>query len=762
MIVHRLSTKPKHLKKLAILSGVAVLCGGLFMPLPALAAVTQPAAAPRISFTFDDGLGSALTAAAPTLQKYGISGTDYIITDCVGMATVPNTCKADRNMVYMSWSQITQLQNTYGWEIGSHTKTHPQLSTDKLTNAQLETELAGSKQALNAHGFAADSFATPYGDYDSNVLAIASKYYTNHRGFWDIDNNAWPFNDLLINDMQVQAGVTVDAVKTRIDQAIANNQWLVLTFHEIRTTASTNPQDYQYNTADLDAIAAYAKQKIDAGALKAVKIKDGLVTSTVNLLSNSGFDSGIASGWSTNTPSSVVQDTASHGSYVSGAGTGPTNSIKFTAGTVNTHLFSPMVTVDSTQTYLVKGFLNLQARTSGEVGYYIDEYDANGNWLSGQWKKSEAVAGVREENFSYKPTSASVKKASLQVYVTANSGITAYVDNFQWFPLADVATPPPSNTGVNVLPNSTFDSGIGSGWTTSSTTSFVADATSKGSPENPVNSVKMTAGPTNTYLFAPKVDADSTLTYTIKAFLRLLTLTSGEVGFYVDEYDAGGNWISGKYLTGQRSVSTGDITMNYTPSSSNVKKAGLQIILVGNSGITGYIDNVQWIVPGGNTPPPDPNPNPTPVTVLAESFASGFNGWANDSSADITVDTTGKGGNDEATHSVKMVANATKNIHLFSPKVAVSSTKTYTIASYLNVASYTSGEVAFYVDEYDAAGNWISGKYLTGVRAAGTQTVSLNYTPSSANVAKASLQVIVTSGSGITAYIDSIKWTTPA
>lgn len=760
MIVQRPHTKSKHLKNLAVLSGVAVLCSGLFMPLSAVAAVTQPAAAPRISFTFDDGLGSALTAAAPTLQKYGITGTDYIITDCVGMVTVPNTCKADRNMVYMNWSQITQLQNNFGWEIGSHTKTHPQLSTDKLTNAQLETELQSSKQTLNSHGFTANSFATPYGDYDNNVLAIASKYYTNHRGFWDVDNNVWPFNDMLINDMQVQAGVTVAQVESRIDQAIANNQWLVLTFHEVRANASTNPQDYQYNTADLDAIAAYAKQKINAGSLKAVNINDGLVNSTTNLLSNGGFDSGIASGWSTNTPSNVVLDSASNGSFAPGGTTGPTKSVKFTAGTSNIHLFSPLVAVDSTQTYMLKGFLDLKAITSGELGYYIDEYDSNGNWISGQWKKSETTANVKEENISYKPTSANVKKASLQVYVTANSGITAYVDNFQWFPLADIPTPPPSDAGSNVLPNSTFDSGIGSGWTTSSTASFVADASNNGSPENPVNSVRMTAGATNTYLFAPRVATDSTVTYTIKAFLRILTLTSGELGFYVDEYDANGNWISGKYLSGQRSTTTGDITLSYTPSSSNVKKAGLQIILVGNSGITGYIDNVQWIVPGGSTPPPDPAP--TPVTVLAESFASGFNGWTNDSSADITVDATGKGGSDEAAHSVKMVSNATKNIHMFSPKVSVASTKSYNISCFLNVASYTSGEVAFYIDEFDAAGSWVSGKYVTGVRAAGSQTVTLNYTPSSANVAKASLQVIVTSNSGITAYVDSINWTTPA
>ena len=116
------------------------------------------------------------------------------------------------------------------------------------------------------------------------------------------------------------------------------------------------------------------------------------------------------------------------------------------------------------------------------------------------------------------------------------------------------------------------------------------------------------------------------------------------------------------------------------------------------------------------------------------------------------------GASDEAQHSVKMTANATKNVHLFSPQTPVVSGGNYTLQAYLNIAAVTSGEVAFYVDEYDANGTWVSGKYLHAETTAGVKNVSLSYTPTSATVAKASLQVIVTSNSGITAYIDSIKW----
>ena len=42
----------------------------------AQALVANATAEPKVSFTFDDGLASALTQAAPTLKKYGYSGTN--------------------------------------------------------------------------------------------------------------------------------------------------------------------------------------------------------------------------------------------------------------------------------------------------------------------------------------------------------------------------------------------------------------------------------------------------------------------------------------------------------------------------------------------------------------------------------------------------------------------------------------------------------------------------------------------------------------
>ncbi len=100
----------------------------------------------------------------------------------------------------------------------------------------------------------------------------------------------------------------------------------------------------------------------------------------------------------------------------------------------------------------------------------------------------------------------------------------------------------------------------------------------------------------------------------------------------------------------------------------------------------------------------------------------------------------------------------TQDRHLFGPQIAVSQTNSYTITSYLNLTKITSGQVGFYIDEYDANGNWVSGQWKTGISAVSAGDVSLQYKPTSANVAKASLQVIVAGNSDISAYFDDVRW----
>lgn len=572
-----------------LISVVAPLWFGLVVG----AAVQNPTATAKISFTFDDGLTSAFTQAQPTLAKYGLTGTNYVISGCVGMSAVPNTCHANTDASYMTWEQVKQLQ-VAGWEIGAHTVTHPYLASSDatdgqpnvLTPAQVEQELSQSKADFAAQGIDTKAFSSPYGDYTGATLAQIAKFYTSHRGFADQNNNIWPYNDYLLNNMQVQAGVSVAQVKAKIDAAIAGKYWLILTMHDIKTTPSSNPDDYEYSTSRLDQIAAYVKAKQDAGLITSVNVSAGLVTSDANLLPNSSFDSGVSGGWMTDSPAAIIADVDNNGSMPSASG-----SVALTGTAANSHLFSPIIGVDPNTTYLLKNYLNVTRLTGGEVGFFVDEYDASGNWTSGQYKNGERSVFAESFNFTYKPTSTVVSKARLQLVVTANSGVRGFYDNAQWFALNTVAPPP---TQTNLVANGNFDAGIANGWSTDDSGNIVKDSTNNGSPANPVNSIALKATTRNIHLFSPKVTVDSVKTYNLISYVKVQQLTSGEVGFFIDEYDAAGNWISGQYKTGVRGVSTGDVNFAYKPSSTAVSTASLQIIVAANSGIVAYYDDARW------------------------------------------------------------------------------------------------------------------------------------------------------------------------
>lgn len=417
-------SKPHYLRKISgAVLGVAASAALMLGPAASAHAATALTSQAKVTFTFDDGLGSALSKAAPTLASYGFVGTDYAISDCVGSS---GTCDANPDASYMTWAQLQQLQNTYHWEIGSHSVTHPLMTT--LSASKLEYEVYHSRWAFQQHDIFPTAFATPYGDYNPTVQAAVAKYYTSHRGFADQQYmNDWPYNDYLLYDKQVQAGVTVAQVKAWVDQAIQNKSWLVLTFHNISDNPSSDPQDYEYSTSDLAQIAAYVKSK----SVPAVTTSGGLVSGDTNLLdANNSFNNGVASGWTTDSSANVTKDTNSHGSAPS-----PQNSIKLTSNTSKAvHLFSPKVSVNSTRSYVFKTYLNLPAVTSNAVDFFIDEYDASGNWISGQNKVSEPDVNTENVNFTYKPTSSNVKSIRYQIGLGAGpTGTTAYVDNVRMF-----------------------------------------------------------------------------------------------------------------------------------------------------------------------------------------------------------------------------------------------------------------------------------------------------------------------------------------
>ena len=99
--------------------------------------------------------------------------------------------------------------------------------------------------------------------------------------------------------------------------------------------------------------------------------------------------------------------------------------------------------------------------------------------------------------------------------------------------------------------------------------------------------------------------------------------------------------------------------------------------------------------------------------------------------------------------------------HLFGPRVPVQAGSRYTVGTYVDASRLTQGSVGFYVDEWDAAGTWVSGKYIRDVPSfprRRIEQVAFGYVPTSAVVETASLQIILSPGAAGTAYVDEVWW----
>ncbi len=200
-----------------------------------------------VSFTFDDGWTSIYTNGLPLMKQYGIPSTQYIVSGFLNDPDEPE---------YMTNAQVKAFKKA-GHEIGSHTVSHPDLTT--LGATKLRNELVNSKSRLTTlTGTTINNFASPYGAYNSTVLnAIKSAGYRSHRGVEPGFNSKDAFDIYDIKVQNVENTTTVAQVKSWIDQALATKTWLVLVYHQV----DTDPAAGEYNTmpSDLEAELSYAK-----------------------------------------------------------------------------------------------------------------------------------------------------------------------------------------------------------------------------------------------------------------------------------------------------------------------------------------------------------------------------------------------------------------------------------------------------------------------------------------------------------------------
>ena len=124
--------------------------------------------------TFDDGFRSVLRAK-PILDEVGFPATVFAVTSFVESGEPLRWPGLEQSEESLGWSELELLREA-GWEVGSHTVTHPLLPD--LDDAELERELVDSRATIEKRLGSCETLAYPYGRADERTAAAAA-----HAGY---------------------------------------------------------------------------------------------------------------------------------------------------------------------------------------------------------------------------------------------------------------------------------------------------------------------------------------------------------------------------------------------------------------------------------------------------------------------------------------------------------------------------------------------------------------------------------------------------
>ncbi len=122
---------------------------------------TKPAGAVPVVISFDDGDESCFTTAAPVLERHGLRGQFFVVTDWIGQPG------------FMTAGQLRELIDR-GHGVHSHSRSHRRMSS--LSVSQIDEELQGSKAELEGIlSRPVTQFSFPGGAYDARVIDAARR-----------------------------------------------------------------------------------------------------------------------------------------------------------------------------------------------------------------------------------------------------------------------------------------------------------------------------------------------------------------------------------------------------------------------------------------------------------------------------------------------------------------------------------------------------------------------------------------------------------
>jgi peptidoglycan/xylan/chitin deacetylase (PgdA/CDA1 family) len=217
-----------------------------------------------VTFSFDDGNKSTYN----NISRLGnFKSTQYIDTlDMIGATEGGGVYYTD----YMTTANVLALSGS-GHEIAAHSRTHTDLST--ITDlAKLQFETDGSRLDLlqSIVGKPIRSFAYPFGTAAAKDK-LKSAGFSGARTVTPDELNTKSTDRYALFARQVNSNTTVADVQSWIDEAVNNNKWLILVFHQIETSC---PDVYCTTPSNLSVIVSYLQGK--GSTVDVVTVSQGL------------------------------------------------------------------------------------------------------------------------------------------------------------------------------------------------------------------------------------------------------------------------------------------------------------------------------------------------------------------------------------------------------------------------------------------------------------------------------------------------------
>ncbi len=123
-----------------------------------------------VALTFDDGYRDVIDHVLPVLERFGFRATFFLVSDRVGGFNAWDARHGDPPRPLMGWDDAVALA-ARGMEIGSHSRTHPFLTS--LSESEMEREIRGSKETIEDRlGRTVRFFSYPHGLHDARCRRL--------------------------------------------------------------------------------------------------------------------------------------------------------------------------------------------------------------------------------------------------------------------------------------------------------------------------------------------------------------------------------------------------------------------------------------------------------------------------------------------------------------------------------------------------------------------------------------------------------------